>query len=278
MVRVIDNPYQLGVKIKTADGEINVPDDLVDPITYEVMRDPVKLTCGHSIDRAVEGNIKWVKDHGCALCRRPCDLSQIVVDQEKWDRVRQLLSKEKPKSWTEHIREFFAEFKIRSKRITQLSIEYSPTTVSHLQYIADPVYQRALSNSLGRSKGMGIAFLHAEARFASMVMLSVACLVRDLVASLFLLLGWCFSDRFCAPLAKRISYILASFLHTAGMCYGQIANRRMYMGENMRQEHHTMAFIERMDYGFSETVEHVRIQMGRSLLEARHGLYSDYVL
>lgn len=277
MVGPVDNNYQMGAKIRTPTGEdIPVPDDLVDAVSFEIMRDPIKLPCNHSFDRSYGQQLNHIITRGCPLCRARCDLSQIEFDVERWERIKPLLAKEKPESWNDRVNEIFAGFKLSFKSVVRLYWDYSPNMLSDLRDVASPVYQRALAVQQGRVKGMGWSYMQAELRFVSHVVLAVACLVRDLVASVFFLIGWCFSDRFSDVLAKRISLILATILHTAGLCYWQVANRRMYMSPQMRQESRTLASIENMEAGFSDTVEHINAHMACSLREARSGVFVDF--
>ena len=72
------------VKLQEAENEAelgDVPDEFVDPITAELMEDPVKLPSGHSIDRAVISR-HLLSDETDPFSRARCTVEMLVDNHE----------------------------------------------------------------------------------------------------------------------------------------------------------------------------------------------------
>lgn len=220
--------YELGVTLTSWKGtRIPVPDDLVDPASYEIMRDPIRPPCGHTFDRKYDGNLTFILRNGCALCRARCQESELLFDNKKWERIRVLLDEEIPMSWHQKFQQFFR--KSAFNEIGILLLDYSPTMLESLTNIAEPVYSRIRDVAQGRYKHVGVSPYYAECVFVKTIMVSLACIVRDVVLSLFFYIAYGLNTSFSKLLAKRVSLLVGGFIHFGGLCMWQPRNRCMYM-------------------------------------------------
>lgn len=276
-VQLVNNRSELGAFVYAKNGQaIPVDDDLVCPVSLEIMRDPVLPPCGHSFDRSYGTNLNWIQTKGCFVCRAVAKLEELKFDHKKWKRIKPLLDKELPQTWHEKLQAVFARLKIASKSFYPIILNWTPNMVDSLRDIAKPVHDRCFDIHIGRCKHMGLALLKSEWRFARTVIFSVASLVRDIVLSLLYFIGWLFSAKHTATLAKRISLIVNTSLNLVGICYEQLANKRMYMAGQIAESVEFVNHLEELERGFMGFCEHIEKEMNLRLVEAREGFYLAY--
>lgn len=238
--------YDLGCTHTLRSGKvISVPDDLVCPISQEMMKNPMKLPCGHGFDGDYPGNLDWIKTgNGCPLCRHKCTVDKLTVDREKYKRIKAITDQDIPVGWQEKIKSFFENRFIALKQITPIIFNDCPKLAVSMNYISSPVYGKIIDINTGKSNQLGFSPLQAEIRFAKTVVLGVAAIVRDLALSFFLFCSWAVSayvlngmfglnitnhDMLASLLTKRVGLLASSSIYFVTLCYWQSVNRSVYM-------------------------------------------------